>query len=97
MRVESLERLRPGRLTDPALGALFLTGHALGVDPQQDGHAVPRPFGDLSRRTPVPSRVDTAACRRSYGVLARGETASRSPRSGGRRRGLGPGRRERAS
>jgi hypothetical protein len=34
----------------PLLGVLLLTGHALGVDAQQDSHAVPGPLGDLSRR-----------------------------------------------
>ena len=35
------------RLDDPALGELVLADDALGVDPQQDIHAVPGPFGDL--------------------------------------------------
>ena len=37
----------PQRLDDPALGELVLADDALGVDPQQDVHAVPGPFGDL--------------------------------------------------
>ena len=38
-----------------------LAEDALGVDPQQDGHAVPGPFRDLGWATPALSQVDTAA------------------------------------
>lgn len=44
---------------------VLLTGDALDVDPEQDGHAVARPPGDLGgRHTPL-SHVETATCRRS--------------------------------
>ena len=35
---------------DALLGAVLLSCDALGVDPQQDGDAVPCPFGDLGGR-----------------------------------------------
>ena len=35
------------RFADPALGELVLAHNALGVDPQQHVHAVPRPFRHL--------------------------------------------------
>ena len=35
---------------DAAFIELVLAVNALGVDPEQDGDAVPRPLGDLNRR-----------------------------------------------
>ena len=35
------------RTTDLLPCSVALTGDALGVNPQQDGHAVTRPLGDL--------------------------------------------------
>lgn len=53
------------RVFDPALGYVILAADALCVDPEQDSDAVPGPFGDLSRRYPPLSHVETQACRRS--------------------------------
>ncbi len=52
-----------GCFEDAALGLVLLPVDALGADPQQDVHAVARPLGDLRRRYPALSQVETAACR----------------------------------
>src|SRR5262249_21531351 len=50
-RVISIRRLYvvagPDGFLDAALGLFLLPGDALGIDPQQDIHAVARPVGDL--------------------------------------------------
>ena len=43
---------RQGRL-DALPRYLILAIDALGLDPEEDIHAVPCPFGDLGRRDPV--------------------------------------------
>ena len=45
----------------------------LRVDPHEYMDAVTGPLGDLRCRNPAFSQSDTAACRRLYGTLARGE------------------------
>ena len=68
-------RERQGSLD--ALPSDFIVAiHALGVDPEEDVHAVSGPFGDLRRRDTGFSQSDTAAWRRSYGRLARGHAYS---------------------
>ena len=50
---------------------------ALGVDLEQDGHAVTGALGDLGvAGCPPLSHVETHACRRSYTRPASGEAAS---------------------
>ena len=42
----------PGGFLDTALGFVLLAGDALGVDPQQNVHAVASPLGNLGRGNP---------------------------------------------
>jgi hypothetical protein len=49
----------------PGVGGVLAVIEALGVDAQQDFHAVPGPLGDPWRGHPAASHRDTAACRRS--------------------------------
>lgn len=61
---------------DAALGFVLLAGDALGVDPQQEIHAVARPLGDLRRWH---SSVEPRGQRRMAKVIGpRGQNPSRT-------------------
>jgi len=64
-RVRRLRSVLEQCFADAALGELVLADDALGVDAQQNVHAVPGPFRDLGGKTPPFSQVDRQACRRS--------------------------------